>query len=777
MAAKAAGKRKKGNTANTSTSPASTSKDVPTTAVSAPVPRTTAQLDMEMQESVLRTVTRAVEVRPVNTTRTYESKQKEWRQWCEDKGFEEMSRYQVTSTKLHLFFEERVLHREPKRQKKTTNVDGTVTKKTLSESTVRSYVAAVTDLYTQQQARGVNSSAHPRPGPVRMLLGTRKLEERDRKKREHVDRGIGTALDGYNQSQFCNVSNYFLLRNNETGLRDRLAFLISHYALLRGENARNLELADLHHLDLEGEGPSDCFAVVLLLANGKANQAGRVEYGSFLRNRDVRVCPIGGLALYLFSRFHHSAEPFPNLSSSSLWYDLKVIKAPKSRSEPIDEQTHSKALDAAFKACGVLTTAKTHAARKSGAQLAEAGGANEASVRRAGRWNQTTMETCYLTRLPRPVLRVHAGFHQDGGSYFLRRDVAPPEDLLQRIFPQADAWDIAIASGEAADGSPVQINIASRAFVRLLIRLRPVLLQDAVLLKKEYPQLYLWSHAMFHSEAFVEYETELLKALDKPDTSGHDQLRAVLSLLAEQIQAHSSATQQHVDEGLKDLREDIERDLEMVVELLQGIREQQQQQMNEMHATMRGILGFLLAANGGPSLSSPSSLTTLLGSISSSSSSSSLVPTSTTVVAAATTDTAVPRIGQRSGSAARSSSVRVAERMMPAMSQDRGISSCAELWREYKDGLKGMPSVEHMDSEWGAAWRASEKDRKHYERRMRIIGKIKDLAVEKKVSEKVALVLLEHARNQLANKSLAKLSDHIREGKELSYPDLSLSTV
>ncbi|CAD6979260.1 unnamed protein product, partial [Tilletia controversa] len=114
--------------------------------------------------------------------------------------------------------------------------------------------------------------------------------------------------------------------------------------------------------------------------------------------------------------------------------------------------------------------------------------------------------------------------------------------------------DTAIASGQAADGSPVEINIASRAFVRILIRLRPVLLQDAVLLKKEFPQLYLWSHAMFHSDAFISYENELLRTLEKPDTSGDDQLRAVLPLLAEQIQAHSSATQQHVDEGLKELR-------------------------------------------------------------------------------------------------------------------------------------------------------------------------------------------------------------------------------
>ncbi|CAD6934855.1 unnamed protein product [Tilletia caries] len=654
------------NTTTAAATPAvgSSQSSVPASAAAAKRTYSSAQLEVAMSESILRTVVRANEVRPHNTTRNYAPKQKEWREWAEEKGFDEMSRYQVTSQKLHLFLEDRVLHRAPKRTKKKATHKDDVTPKTLSDSTVRLYVAAIIDLYTQQQARGVNSAPHPRPGPVRMLLCTRKLEERDRKKREYVDRGIGTALDGYTLAQFGQVSNYFIQRNSEVGFRDRLAFLISHFALLRGANARNLELADVHHLQLEGEGPSDCFAVVLLLSNGKTNQAGRVEYGSFLRNKDAFVCPVGALALYLFSRFHHSAEPFPNLSHSSKWYDLKVIKAPKSLTESIDEQTHSKALDAAFKACGVLTTAKTHAARKSGAQLAESGGASEAAVRRAGRWNQTTMETCYLTRLPRPVLRVHAGFHQDGGSYFLRRDIQPPQVLLERIFPQADAWERAIETGQAADGSSVETNIAARAFVRLLIRLRPVVLQDAVVLKAQYPHLFLWTHGMFSSDEFCRYEAELLSTLDAPDTSGDDQLRAVLPLLGEQIQAHSAATQQHVDERLKDLREDANHGLGTVVEMfcryeaellstldapetsgddqlravlpllgeqiqahsaatqkhvderLKDLREdvnhglgtvvemvrelqlQHQKQMSEMHATLRGLLGFVMASSG-----------------------------------------------------------------------------------------------------------------------------------------------------------------------------------
>ncbi|KAE8209791.1 hypothetical protein CF326_g10073 [Tilletia indica] len=151
---------------------------------------TEAALDVQMRESVLRTLNKATEIRPHNTNRNYQPKQDEFKKWCEEKGWDEMSRYQVTSQKLHLFLEERVISRAPKRAKKSKNDKGDAPK-TLAESTVRLYVAAIIDLYTQQRAKGVNSSLHPRAGPVAILLNTRKLEERVRKKREYVDRGIG----------------------------------------------------------------------------------------------------------------------------------------------------------------------------------------------------------------------------------------------------------------------------------------------------------------------------------------------------------------------------------------------------------------------------------------------------------------------------------------------------------------------------------------------------------------------------------------------------------
>ena len=40
-----------------------------------------------------------------------------------------------------------------------------------------------------------------------------------------------------------------------------------------------------------------------------------------------------------------------------------------------------------------------------------------------------------------------------------------------------------------------------------------------------------------------------------------------------------------------------------------------------------------------------------------------------------------------------------------------------DLWREWKHGLGGGPSVESLESRYGAKWRATESDRQFFNRR------------------------------------------------------------
>ncbi|KAF4146555.1 putative centromere DNA-binding protein complex CBF3 subunit domain-containing protein, partial [Phytophthora infestans] len=71
----------------------------------------------------------------------------------------------------------------------------------------------------------------------------------------------------------------------------------------------------------------------------------------------------------------------------------------------------------------------THIRRTSSCVIAEANGAFEASIRRGRRWNNEKMEGCYLTTLPRVVVRGLAGFNANGEFFLPRAESSIPETL------------------------------------------------------------------------------------------------------------------------------------------------------------------------------------------------------------------------------------------------------------------------------------------------------------------------------------------------------------
>ncbi|KAG1434002.1 hypothetical protein G6F56_014454 [Rhizopus delemar] len=94
----------------------------------------------------------------------------------------------------------------------------------------------------------INSNPHPRQS-FNGLLEMAMLQEEATRKTKHVDRGIGTIMDGYTTTdQIASIVNFYFSQNNTKNLRNSLAFLLSHYCLLRGESARKAELPDLQVL-------------------------------------------------------------------------------------------------------------------------------------------------------------------------------------------------------------------------------------------------------------------------------------------------------------------------------------------------------------------------------------------------------------------------------------------------------------------------------------------------------------------------------------------------
>ena len=173
----------------------------------------------------------------------------------------------------------------------------------IGASTACLYVAAMVDLWKQLLRQNVGVNKNPREGAVARLLKNLREGETKRKKETFVDRGIGTALDGYNTAdKLASINAQFWKRGSEEGLRDLTAFSLCHSLLLRGEDARCVDLADMSSLELTNEGHGRCIAVQVTLREGKTNRVGRSESMSFIRNKRVDVCPVCCLAFYLFMR-------------------------------------------------------------------------------------------------------------------------------------------------------------------------------------------------------------------------------------------------------------------------------------------------------------------------------------------------------------------------------------------------------------------------------------------------------------------------------------------
>ncbi|KAM4064283.1 centromere DNA-binding protein complex CBF3 subunit [Hirsutella rhossiliensis] len=194
-------------------------------------------------------------------------------------------------------------------------------------------------LYDEQKSRGVNPAARPQGVALKALKRSILATTWSRKRKEYMDRGVGTLRDVYAPAQIPDHTNVAWSERKEIAcaLRTQVDFLLGNHMLLRSGNRLPMELADCFPLDLPNEGFKaqgyTTKALVVVMNCRKTNQHGRMEYGSALRHRDPRSCLIGALAFWLFWRWQvEKAERFPVFQRSEDWYETKVLR--RSAKEP-----------------------------------------------------------------------------------------------------------------------------------------------------------------------------------------------------------------------------------------------------------------------------------------------------------------------------------------------------------------------------------------------------------------------------------------------------------
>jgi len=96
----------------------------------------------------------------------------------------------------------------------------------------------------------------------------------------------------------------------------------------------------------------------------------------------------------------------------------------------------------------------------------------------------------YLSYLPYMFMRSIASFLKEGKGYFLPYTQEVPEEVLcLKIWPKTDVWlkRIKTYHPERADNKVVWLDLVGLGFLRLLRALRVILLQDSVILCKQFP--------------------------------------------------------------------------------------------------------------------------------------------------------------------------------------------------------------------------------------------------------------------------------------------------
>jgi hypothetical protein len=255
----------------------------------------------------------------------------------------------------------------------------------LKAGTVDSYIAAVLQLYKVQQALGHNTLRHPRGGVLRDIVRQTKEAQDTRDREAFVDRGAGGINAGYSDAEFLALQQHLLksaCQHSNTYphfLRTRLDVLMGHFYVLRGENRREGELADLALLTYPPtEGPTPCQAVVFTISRGKTNKSGKKQFMGALRHKDPLLCSHSAMAQYFFTRWSLRGEAPPNFRSRRSWYRTKLLVArPGKEKEQLSYPAQYEAVWRAFAAAGIHSVKKTHAMRGCGVRSGELHGVDE----------------------------------------------------------------------------------------------------------------------------------------------------------------------------------------------------------------------------------------------------------------------------------------------------------------------------------------------------------------------------------------------------------------
>jgi hypothetical protein len=339
-------------------------------------------------------------------------------------------------------------------------------------------------------------------------------------------------------------------------LRDRFCFLLSTFGILRGESLFKADLSDLCDFIKANDGLHICHVLVLRIAMGKTNGL-KTLYGRVMRHSNVFHCPIGGLAFYLFARFHILGETI-DFSTNNSWFNVKLLieSGTRDNTKAVSDQTYAKVMKKICEKLKISTKHFIHFGRGVGALKAELDELDSHYIKNLGNWNPDTQESVYSAKMPMKALRVMAGHSEKKDLFFLPRSgVTPPEDLQKKIFPFIE---------EALEKTESN-RVTTMEFLRLLKRLRIIILQDSAVLINSGRTHFVFQNEIFKSDGFKVFSSELLayvKSSKDPSTSSFENVLPGICTKIDNVENHISGNIAVLKEYISNSLGKISKDME-----------------------------------------------------------------------------------------------------------------------------------------------------------------------------------------------------------------------
>lgn len=225
-------------------------------------------------------------------------------------------------------------------------------------------------------------------------------------------------------------------------------------------------------------------------------------YGRAMRHKDVLQCPISSFGFMLYLCFHLSGEmsPPPDFTINKSWFDIKLLadcNFGKRENKCMSNYTYSKSMKSVLSNVGITSKHYVHLGRVLGPVYLEYMESESEDIRILGNWDPKTQESRYSTKIPMKAIRTMAGFGDEGGHFNPRTMVEPPEDLQNLIFPFAEQCLKDVEEKQMSDDVDRYTAIH---FLKLLIQLRRIILQDAAVMLLIAPDRI--SNPFFHLPVF-----------------------------------------------------------------------------------------------------------------------------------------------------------------------------------------------------------------------------------------------------------------------------------